>query len=375
MSDINKEASRDQIIVRTSIVGIAANVLLAAFKAAVGVLSNSIAIVLDAVNNLSDALSSVITIVGTKLAGKPADRKHPLGYGRIEYLSAMIISVIVLYAGISSFTESVRKIVHPEKADYSAYALIIVAVAVAVKILLGRYVKGVGVKVNSDSLINSGEDATLDSIISASTLAAAAIYITTGLSLEAWLGAVISVVIIKSGIEMLRDTLSQILGQRADSSLTRQIKEIITSFDGVNGAYDLILHDYGPDRYQGSVHIEVPDTWTADAIDRTERAVAAKVYRETGVLLTGIGIYSMNTKDDEAHRMQNAVTRAVMGTEHVIQIHGFYVDMLQKQMRFDIIVDFAAEDRKAVYREAVDKVQALYPDYQLTVIMDSDISD
>lgn len=315
MSDINKEASRDQIIVRTSIVGIAANVLLAAFKAAVGVLSNSIAIVLDAVNNLSDALSSVITIVGTKLAGKPADRKHPLGYGRIEYLSAMIISVIVLYAGISSFTESVRKIVHPEKADYSAYALIIVAVAVAVKILLGRYVKGVGVKVNSDSLINSGEDATLDSIISASTLAAAAIYITTGLSLEAWLGAVISVVIIKSGIEMLRDTLSQILGQRADSSLTRQIKEIITSFDGVNGAYDLILHDYGPDRYQGSVHIEVPDTWTADAIDRTERAVAAKVYRETGVLLTGIGIYSMNTKDDEAHRMQNAVTRAVMGTE------------------------------------------------------------
>ena len=375
MEETVKEKSRDQVIVRTSIVGIAANVLLAAFKAAVGTLTHSIAITLDAVNNLSDALSSVITIVGTKLAGKPADKKHPLGYGRIEYLSAMIISVIVLYAGITSFTESVRKIVHPETADYSAAALLIVAVAVAVKIVLGRYVKGVGRKVNSDSLVNSGQNAMLDSIISASTLAAAGIYIASGVSLEAWLGAVISVVIIKSGIDMLRETLSQILGQRADSSLTKQIKSIITSFEGVHGAYDLILHDYGPDRYQGSVHIEIPDTWTADRIDALQRKIAARVYQETGVILTGIGIYSMNTKDDEAHRVQTAVTEAVMSTEYVIQIHGFYVDLLQKMMRFDIIVDFAAGDRKAVYREAVDKVQKLYPEYRIIVVMDSDVSD
>ena len=161
---------RDKIIVRTSIIGIAANLLLAGFKAAVGILANSISIVLDAVNNLSDALSSVITIIGTKLAGKAPDKKHPMGYGRIEYLSAMIISMIVLYAGITSLVESVKKIIHPEKAEYTGVTLLIVAAAVVVKLLLGRHVKATGQKVNSGSLIASGEDARLDAVISASTL-------------------------------------------------------------------------------------------------------------------------------------------------------------------------------------------------------------
>ncbi|MBQ1791104.1 MAG: cation transporter, partial [Oscillospiraceae bacterium] len=169
--------SREKTIIRTSIIGIVANVFLAAFKAAVGLMSHSIAIVLDAVNNISDAGSSLITIIGTKLAGMEPDKKHPFGYGRIEYLSAMIISVIVLYAGITSFVESVKKILHPETPDYTPVSLIIVAVAVVVKILLGRYVKRVGERVNSDSLINSGKDAMLDAVISASTLAAAVIFL------------------------------------------------------------------------------------------------------------------------------------------------------------------------------------------------------
>ena len=195
-----REQSRERIIVQTSIIGIIANVFLAGFKAVIGLMTHSIAIVLDAVNNISDAGSSLITIIGTKLAGREPDKKHPFGYGRIEYLSAMIISVIVLYAGVTSFVESVKQIIHPETPEYNTVSLIIVAVAVAVKILLGRYVKGVGEKVNSDSLVNSGEDATLDSIISASTLVAAIIFLLFKVSLEAWLGAVISLVIIKSGI-------------------------------------------------------------------------------------------------------------------------------------------------------------------------------
>ena len=185
--------TREKTIIRTSIIGIIANVFLAGFKAVIGLMTNSIAIVLDAVNNISDAGSSVITIIGTKLAGKAPDKKHPFGYGRIEYLSAMIISVIVLYAGVTSFVESVKQIIHPETPEYNTVSLVIVAVAVVVKIVLGRYVKSVGEKVNSSSLIDSGEDATLDSIISASTLVAAIIFMITGVSLEAWLGAVISI--------------------------------------------------------------------------------------------------------------------------------------------------------------------------------------
>lgn len=170
-------AQREAAIVRTSAIGIAANVALAAMKAVIGLAANSIAIVLDAVNNLSDALSSIITIAGTKLAHKQPDKEHPLGYGRIEYLTATIIAVIVLYAGVTSLVESVKKIVSPEAADYSAITLILVGAAVIVKLVLGRYVKGQGEKNNSDALVASGSDALFDAVLSASTLAAALVYI------------------------------------------------------------------------------------------------------------------------------------------------------------------------------------------------------
>lgn len=370
----NKE-HRDAVIIRTSVIGIIANVLLAAFKAFIGLASNSIAIVMDAVNNISDAASSVITIVGTKLAGREPDKKHPFGYGRIEYLSAMIISVLVLYAGVTAFTESVKKILHPETPDYSVVSLVIVAVAVVVKILLGRYVKSVGEKVNSDSLVNSGEDATLDSIISAATLIAAVIYLIFYVSLEAWLGAMIAVVIIKSGIEMLRDTLSKILGERADAELAREIKKTIISHSKVSGVYDLVMHNYGPDSYNGSVHIEVPDTLSADDLDKLIRKISVDVYSKHDVILTAVGVYSVNTKDPEAIEVRERVRELVLGSQYVIQMHGFYVDRVEKTMRFDMVISFDAKDRSEVYRQVLAKVQNAFPDYTLQVTMDTDFSE
>ena len=372
---IKETKNRDAVIVRTSVIGIMANVFLAAFKAFVGFTSNSIAIVMDAVNNLSDAASSVITIVGTKLAGKEPDRQHPFGYGRIEYLSAMVISLLVLYAGVTAFVESVKKIIHPETPDYSALSLIIVAVAVLVKIILGRYVKRVGEKVNSDSLINSGEDATLDSVISASTLVAAGIYLVFHVSLEAWLGAVIAAVIIKSGIGMLKETLSKILGERADAQLARDIKATINSFPEISGAYDLVLHNYGPDAYNGSVHIEVPDTLSADELDKLIRKVSVDVYQKHHVILTAVGVYSYNTKDPVAAAAREKVAQIAAENPYVLQTHGFYLDQAEKTLRFDFVVSFDAEDRKQVYREVCEKVQAAYPDYKLQVTMDTDFSE
>ena len=370
-----EHTARDAVIVRTSVIGILANVFLAAFKAAVGLLSHSIAVVLDAVNNLSDAAASVITIVGTKLAGKQPDKKHPFGHGRIEYFSAMIISILVLYAGITSLTESVKKIIHPETPDYSVAALLIIASAVVVKILLGRYVKSVGVRVNSDSLVNSGEDATLDSVISAATLAAAGIYLLFHISLEAWLGAVISLVIIKSGGEMLWETLSKLLGERVDAAFARDIKKTVESFDPVAGAYDLILHDYGPDAYQGSVHIEVPDTLTANELDELIRAITLEVYRKHSVLLTAVGVYSINTKDEAAAAIRERLRQAVLALPYVLQMHGFYLDEEHKAIRFDAVVSLDAPDREAVYREVTDKARELYPDYTFAVVMDTDFSE
>jgi len=366
---------RDQVIVRTSIIGILANVFLAGFKAAIGVISGSIAITLDAVNNLSDALSSVITIVGTKLAGKKPDKKHPYGYGRIEYLTAVLISVIVLYAGVTSLVESVKKIITPEAPDYSPVALVIIGVAVVVKLLLGRYVEGVGEKVNSDSLVASGKDAMLDSVISASTLAAAVIYLLWGVGLEAWLGAVISLVIIKSGLEMLSESISDILGERAESDLTKAIKATIGGFDDVYGAYDLVLHSYGPDRMIGSVHIEVPDTMTARRLDQLQRAITQKVLAEHGVFLAGISVYSMNTQEDEAARIQRDVRKRVTAHEHVLQMHGFYIDETAKEMRFDAVFDFAAPDRAGLCRAIEEEIEQAYPGYTVTLSPDVDTSD
>ena len=369
------EASREKTIVKTSIIGIIANVFLAGFKAVIGLMTNSIAIVLDAVNNISDAGSSLITIVGTKLAAREPDKKHPFGYGRIEYLSAMIISVIVLYAGITSFVESVKQIIHPETPEYNTVSLIIVAVAVVVKILLGRYVKGVGVKVNSDSLINSGEDATLDSIISASTLVAAGIFLIFHISLEAWLGAIISIIIIKSGIEMLRDTISQILGERNDTELAKAIHDTVVSFPGVEGAYDLVLNNYGPDAWNGSIHIEVPDTYSADRLDQMIREIMMKVYSEHHVILTAVGVYSVNTKDEETIRTKKEVEEIVFANAYVRQMHGFYLMKDEKKIRFDIVISFDAKDRRAVYTEVVAAVQKAFPDHTLQVAMDTDFTE
>lgn len=367
------KSDRDKVIVRTSVIGILANILLASFKAVIALAANSIAVLLDAVNNLSDALSSIITIVGTRLASKLPDKKHPLGYGRIEYLSAMIVSGIVLYAGITSCVESIKKIIHPEEADYSTVSLIIIAVAVLVKIVLGQYVKGQGKKVNSGSLIASGADALFDAILSASVLASAIIFISTGLSLEAYVGVVISGFIVKAGVEMMIDTLNEILGVRADKDLTNRIKKILSSDEHVRGAYDLVMYNYGPDRNYASVHIELPDDMSVREVDKLTRKLETDVYRETGVVVAAVGLYSYNTKNDEALEIQNAVRKIVLAHDWAIQLHGFYVDLETKEMTFDVVISFEvnAKESLAILQE---ELHNAFPEYNIAVSPDIDVS-
>ena len=367
-------AEREKVIVRTSIIGILANVLLAGFKAAIGLATRSIAVTLDAVNNLSDALSSVITIIGAKLGGKKPDKKHPLGYGRIEYLSSMIVAAIVLYAGITALVESIKKIIEPEPAEYTMVSLLIIAAAVVVKLLLGRYVKGQGEKVNSGALIASGSDASFDAILSASVLASAVIFMIWGISLEAYVGVVIAVFIIKAGIEMLSETLSDIIGQRADAEMSKTIKKLVAEEPEVRGAYDLILYNYGPDKNYGTLHMELPDTMTVEEVDVLTRKVQNKVFHETGVILTGIGVYSYNTSDYEAAQMRNHVQEKVLEHDWAIQMHGFYVDMVEKLIRFDVVLSFDA-DRKEALDTLNAELKEMYPDYTPVIVPDVDTSD
>ncbi len=366
--------TRDKIIIRTGVIGIIANVFLSAFKAVIGLLSGSIAITLDAVNNLSDALSSVITIVSTKLAGRTPDKKHPYGHGRIEYIGAVIISVIILYAGITSLVESVKKIITPETPDYSAVGLVIIAVAVAVKIVLGLYVRKTGESVNSDSLVASGKDALLDAVISTSTLAAAAVFLIWGVSLEAWLGAVISLVIIKAGIDTLRESLSSILGERVEGEVSDKIRETVMSFPEVKGMYDLVLHSYGPEMRIGSLHIEVPSHFTARTLDLLERKIAEKVYADCGVIITGISVYSASDRKSLENRVFSDILKAA-DRDGVLQIHGFMLDEENKEIYFDVIIDYSDKKRQELFESIAAEVGSKYPDYKIKATLDADAAD
>ncbi|MBQ7152374.1 MAG: cation transporter [Clostridia bacterium] len=365
---------RNRIIVRTSLLGILSNIMLAGVKAVAGLLSASIAIILDAVNNLSDALSSVITIIGAKLAGRRPDKKHPLGHGRIEYISAMIVSAIVIYAGITAGVESVKGIIEPKEVSHTWVSLVVLGTAVVVKIALGLYFRKRGKQVNSTALVASGSDALFDAILSFSVLVSTVIFMGTGVSIEAYVGILIAAYIIKSGISLLQDTISDILGKRADPELSRAIKEVIMAEKDVRGVYDLVLNNYGPDRNYASVHLELPDVMTVEEVDVLTRRIQTAVYLKTGTILTGVGVYSYNTQNTEAANMRNRVQEAVMSYEWVLQMHGFFCDFEAKEMRFDVVLDFSMDPEKA--KETLyGQIGGMYPDYKIHITMDVDISD
>ncbi len=368
------ESNREKTIVRTSVIGIVVNVFLVLFKAFVGFASNSIAVILDAVNNLSDALSSVVTIIGAKLGAKRPNKKHPLGYGRIEYLSSMIIAALVLYAGGTSIVESVKKIFKHGDVEYSTVSIIIISVAIVAKLILGLFVKKQGKKVNSGALVASGSDALFDAILSASVLASAVIYLIWGISLEAYVGVIIAGFIIKAGIEMMIETLNDIIGKREDAETSKELKRIICEEESVLGAYDLILFNYGPNKNYGSVHIELPDTMSVNDVDKITRKIQLDVFQKTGVILTGIGVYSFNTSDDEVAQIRNTIQKTVLSHEWALQMHGFYADTEKKTIRFDVVISFDIERKDAM--EILNKeVGDLYPSYEITIIPDVDVTD
>ncbi len=367
--------NRIKIIMRTSIIGIIGNVLMAVFKIIIGSLSGAISILTDGINNLSDAGSSFITIVAAAFAGKPADKKHPFGYGRVEYLSSLLISGIILYAGITSLVESVKSILSPEKPSYSKIAIIVIIVAVAVKLFLALFTASQGKKVHSDSLIASGKEALLDVAVSVATVLAAAIYMIWGLSLEAYLAAVISLVIIKASFDTLKETVSQIIGEPADIQLVIKLKAAITSFPEVHGAFDLVLNNYGPDSYMASVHIEVDDTMTAAQIDALIRRISEKVFLDFGVILSAVGLYAKNTMDEDIADTRENVRNIAMSEKYVNGLHGFYMNKETKEMRFDLVVSFNTKDRVKVYNDALEKIRAAYPDYRVFGNLDTDFNE
>lgn len=366
--------NRSQSIVRTSVIGVVANVLLATFKAVVGTIANSVSIVMDAVNNLSDALSSIITIVGAKLSERPSDNKHPFGYGRIEYFSAIIIAIIILSTGITSLIESVKKIINPTEPEYTKTTLIVVCVAIVVKIILGKYVKNQGEKLNSDALIASGSDALFDAVITLSTLISAGIMIIWNISLDGILGALISIVIIKAGIEMLESPINELLGARVSRDLVQEIKKEIMANKDVHGVFDIILHNYGPNLMIGSLHINVCDTMGAHEIQKLTRNISEQMYENHGIIMT-VGIYSIATQDNEITEMQNKTMQAIAKHGDVLQAHGFCYYEEDNCISVDVIPVPTVKDEKAFSEQIQNEIKSLFPEKNVTIVIDHNYSE
>ena len=363
-------ATREQGITRTSIIGVIANLLLSGFKALVGIISGSISIVLDAVNNLTDAVSSIVTIIGVRLAKKKPDEKHPFGHGRVEYFSAIIVSGIVLAAGVTAMVESVKKIIEPETPDYSIASIVIVSAAVTVKIFLSRFVIDQGKKYQSEALIASGADARFDAILSAATLGGIFVFRIFRLNLDGWIGTALALFIVKAGWNMLSESVSSVIGNRPDSAVARAIRETICQFEGVLGAYDLILHDYGPEYAIGSVYIEIPADMNADQIHRLTRKISEAVMEQYHVILT-VGIYAIDNTHDEVRK---SIHETAMEHRGVLGTHAIYIDDEAKTMTIDVITDFEV-DREALCADLKGHIEEYLPGYRAEINFDNDFTN
>lgn len=365
---------REKIIIRTSIVGILGNVGLVALKATIGFIAGSISIIMDAVNNLTDALSSVVTIIGTKVAGRKPDYNHPYGHGRVEYITSLIVAAIILVAGGSAIYESILSLINPSKATYTDLSLIIISIAIVIKVALGLFFRKMGKKTSSEALKGSGIDALFDAILSLTILIGAIVSRFTGVVIEGYLGLLVGLFIIKSGIEILTNSLSSIVGKRASNETALALKKAVNSFPGVIGAYDLILHDYGPNRTIGSIHVEVKDDMTAKELHVLTRNITTSIYEQFGIILT-VGIYASNESIPEIKDIRKDLYELVGKYPTIKQIHGFYFDEEKKLITFDLIIDFIDKDAEQTKNSLVEAIKELHPEYQYFAILDFDFAD
>ena len=374
-----KTINREKTIIRTSVIGIIANILLVGFKAFVGFLAGSISIVMDALNNLTDALSSIITIIGTKLSNKKPDREHPFGHGRVEFITSMIIAFLILFAGGLAIYQSIKSIVEyftsgdKTLPTFEWYSLVIIGVAILVKIGIAIFYKIQGKRVKSEVLKASGTDAMFDAILSTATLVGAIFAVTLHWYVEGYLGIVIGLFILKSGIDVFRGSVSSIIGERHDSMETKAILADINSVSGVKGAYDLIIHSYGPNKFVGSVHIGVDSGLSAKEIQVIERNIAALMASKYNMFMT-VGIYADNVDGDLAKEIRTKIQEFMKNNANILQMHGFFVDEVQKFCNFDLVFSFNEKEPEKRIEEIRKALEEAYPDMTFYIQLDRDYS-
>lgn len=366
------EDNREKQIMRTSLLGIVTNIVLVIIKVTLGLISGSIAIMSDGINNLTDSSSSLITIIGTKLAVRPPTKKHPFGYGRIEYLTSLIIAMIVLITGFEMAKTAVENIIHPKAVSFSTLTLVIIGITIFVKIFLGTHTQKVGRRVDSGALVASGIDAKNDAIVSAVTLASALFYIGTGISVDAYAGAIISLFVMKTGIDVLRETLSKILGERGDAELAKTIKSIVNSSPAIISAHDLILHNYGPGTYTGSINVEIDHENNVGDMYLVLHQLQAEIFRQVHAYIV-LGIYAVDPHSTVARDVTSDLAVFIDMEPHCISFHAVTVDEEKKLIYFDLVLDYDCSRPEMRNRAAV-YIGDRFPDYRVVVTIDTEFA-
>lgn len=362
--------SREGVVVTVSALGILVNLACALVKIIVGAAVSSIAIISEGVNNASDCATSLITIVGTKLSAKHPTKEHPFGFGRIEYLTSLLISVLILFTGFELLKSSVELIFHPEELSVSYVTLMIVAVSAVAKLLLGTFTISEGKRIDSGSLIALGVDCRNDSVVSVITIAVMVVYLLFHVSLDAYAGIVTSLFVLKAGVEVLKDTLNDLLGQAGEKELAKKLYRIIRAEPIILNAADMMLHNYGPDAYTGSVNVEIDHGKNVGEVYAALHALQLKIMHEQNIVMV-FGIYAVDSDHEDSREMRKYIAAFVREHQHIESFHALYIDPNNQDIYVDLVVDYELPDWDGLRTEFTAYMEKAYPGRRLELVIET----
>ncbi|MCQ2516691.1 MAG: cation diffusion facilitator family transporter [Saccharofermentans sp.] len=363
--------TREGIIATTSGLGIIVNLLVASIKVIIGLLASSIAIVSEGVNNAADVMSSLLTLIGTKLAGKHPDEKHPFGYGRIEHLTGLVISVIIIVTGVEMLISSVKLVFNPEEISISYITLAIVAVSAVIKFALGAYTQKMGKKADSSALEAVGVDSKGDAYASSITIISALVFLIFHVSIDAYAGIITSILIIRAGSEIIKDTIGEIIGRPGEEELAKQIYKEVKNTEGILGAADMMLHNYGPDRWSGSVNIEIDHDKTVGEVYQAIHELQLRIMHEYHVTMV-FGIYAVDNDHEEVKVIRKSIGTFVKDQAEVKSFHAIFLDPKTNYLYVDLVVTYKLRDWDRLEKDFKEYMSKLYPDNEIVLTIETE---
>lgn len=354
-------------IIKYNIAGIVMNLILSLGKLMIGLLTNSHAVILDSIEGFSDLLSSAFGIFSAKIGSKKADREHPFGYGRVEYLMSILVTIIIIFIGIRSIIESVQAIIDPHEApDYNLAVILIMSISLIAKLVYGIILRKKGKELSASSLTISGTDSMGDALNSAAILAAILIKNIFNIDIEHYLCIVISFMIIYTGVLLLRECVTKILGTSVDPEFKKKIKSMIIMEEGIYNVSNLVIHNYGEGVNVGSVDIEVDKNMRSNDFCKLSRRLIQKA-DELGLTLTAVGISSTEPDSPEEYRIWDEILDVVRVNNSILRVSSFSVDLAEKQIFFSIVPDPDARDKEAVRQDLQDQLRNYFPDMKIEI--------